>query len=341
VSRGWLLPLVPLYRAAAGAKNRAYDHGWLRTDRLRWPVISVGNLSVGGAGKTPLVIRLAELLTQHGLKVDVLSRGYGRSSNRIEVVDANGSPERFGDEPLLIARCTGVPVVLGASRYAAGLLAEQRLDSSARAVHLLDDGFQHRRLARDVDIVVVHCSDLEERLLPAGRLREPVASLARASVMVLREEDADLEDPLRRMGLNAPIWSMRRSVEIPAAARRAIAFCGIARPKEFFLALQQAGVELPAARAFSDHQRYTRRDIDSLIRIARQIDADSFITTEKDAIKLDASLRQRLELTAPVHVVRLHLTLLDEAAVIADLIRQIGSGVIRSLGQTPPLPVRK
>jgi tetraacyldisaccharide 4'-kinase len=130
------------------------------------------------------------------------------------------------------------------------------------------------------------------------------------------------------------MWSMRRSVEIPAAARRAVAFCGIARPEEFFLALQQAGLELPASRAFSDHQRYTRRDIDSLIRIARQIDADSFITTEKDAVKLNASLRQRLEQTALLHVVRLQMTLLDEAEVIADLIRQIGSGVIRPLGQT-------
>jgi len=341
LSRGWLLPLVPVYRAAAGAKNLGYDRGWLRAHRLRWPVISVGNLSVGGSGKTPLVIRLADLLTQNGVAVDVLSRGYGRSSDRIEAVDANGIADRFGDEPLLIARRTGVPVVLGASRYHAGLFAEQRLDSSARAVHLLDDGFQHRRLARDADIVVVHRSDFEERLLPAGRLREPVGSLTRASAIVLREEDADLEDDLRQAGFSAPVWRMLRSVEIPAGTQKAVAFCGIAHPEEFFKSLEQAGVGLAAKRAFSDHQRYARREIGELLNLARRTGAQSFISTEKDAVKLDAAIRQSLEQVAPLQIVRLLVTLQNEAAVIADLMARIDGGVCRARVQPATLPVRK
>jgi tetraacyldisaccharide 4'-kinase len=334
LSRGWLLPLLPVYRAAAGAKNLGYDRGWFRAQRLRWPVISVGNLSVGGSGKTPLVIRLAELLTQNGVAVDVLSRGYGRSPSRIEAVDANGLADRFGDEPLLIARRTGVPVVLGASRYDAGLLAEQRLDSSARAVHLLDDGFQHRHLARNADIVVVHRSDLKERLLPAGRLREPVGSLARASAIVLREEDGDLEDDLRQTGFSVPIWRMRRSVEIPAGTRKAVAFCGIARPEEFFKSLEQAGVDLAATRAFSDHQRYSLREIDELLNLARRTGAQSFVSTEKDTVKFDAAIRRSLEQVAPLQVVRLLVTLQNEAAVVADLMARIDGGVCR-VGSSP------
>jgi tetraacyldisaccharide 4'-kinase len=326
VSRTWLRPLVPLYAAAVGAKNRGYDRGRNRVDHLRWPVISVGNLSVGGAGKTPLVIRLAELLAEQGLAVDVLSRGYGRASHAIEAVNASGSARQFGDEPLLIARRTGVPVFLGASRYAAGQLAEQRLPPGAHAVHLLDDGFQHRGLARDVDIVVVHRSDLGAGLLPAGRLREPVTALQRATIVVLREEDAVLEEQLRRIGVVAPMWRMRRALDIPAGTGSAVAFCGIARPEEFIRSLGQAGMTLAVSPAFSDHHRYSQKDIDALVRAARAADARCFVTTEKDAVKLDGLLRKQLEDVAPLHVLRLNVLLDNEAAVASSLMDWIGGG---------------
>ena len=122
--RSALLPLTALYAAAVAAKNAAYDRGTTRTQRLKWPVISVGNISVGGSGKTPFVICLARLLRQQGVHTDVLSRGYGRSSDAVELVDAAGGADHFGDEPLLIAQSADVPVYVGASRYAAGLLAE-------------------------------------------------------------------------------------------------------------------------------------------------------------------------------------------------------------------------
>ena len=127
LSRAYLAPLSAIYGAAVATKNLAYENRWL-TAKLCWPVVSIGNLSVGGSGKTPLTIRLAELLTAEGIAVDVLSRGYGRTSPLTERVDPSGDAERFGDEPLLIARRTGVPVFVGASRYQAGLLAEAASD---------------------------------------------------------------------------------------------------------------------------------------------------------------------------------------------------------------------
>lgn len=174
-----LTPLELLYAAGLRASNARYD----RTEpaRLKWPVVSVGNLSVGGAGKTPLVIRLAHLLAERGFAPDVLSRGYGRASTAAERVNPAGGVESFGDEPLLIVRAAHVPVFVGASRYAAGMLSELGESDAARHVHLLDDGFQHRQLARAVDIVVVHPDDVRDRLLPVGRLREPLSSLERIS----------------------------------------------------------------------------------------------------------------------------------------------------------------
>ena len=226
-----LAPLELVYGSLVRARNARFDR--TPAQRLRWPVVSIGNLSVGGAGKTPLVICLARLLEREGWRPDVLSRGYGRSAQTVERVDTAGSAERFGDEPLLIARATGVPVYVGASRYEAGLLAES--ESEAQGVHLLDDGFQHRQLARNLDIVVMHRSDLQQRLLPAGRLREPLSSLRRAGVIVLRQEDAELEPALRAYaGKECCFWRVRRTLALHSPMKRAVAFCAIARPDEFF-----------------------------------------------------------------------------------------------------------
>jgi tetraacyldisaccharide 4'-kinase len=292
--RGWLAPLSSIYGAAAGLKNAAYDQDWLRARRLGWPVISVGNLSVGGAGKTPVVIRLAELLAEGGNPVSVLSRGYGRESTAVEVVDPTGTAARYGDEPLLIARRAGSMVVVGADRFAAGSMAEELAGGASRGVHLLDDGFQHRRLARDLDVVVIHRSDFEERLLPAGRLREPLSALGRASVLVLREEDADIEGVLRRRGVATPVWWVRRRVSMPGGPERIVAFCGIARPGEFFDMLRGAGKTVLRERAFRDHHRYSSEDLEGLRRLAAECGADGFVTTEKDAVRLGDSLLTRL-----------------------------------------------
>lgn len=312
-----LLPLVPFYRVATALKNTAYDRSWIAPKKLQWPVVSVGNISVGGSGKTPLVIALAKLLTREGLRVDVLSRGYGRSSQEVERVDPAGNAARFGDEPLLIAQSTEIPVYVGASRYAAGLIAES--ENAGPGVHLLDDGFQHRKLARDVDIAVIHRSDLQEKLLPAGRLREPLQALQRASILVVREEDAAIEDQLRDRGIVKPIWRIKRVLTVPAESMRVLAFCGIARPDEYFQALQKQHVNVVATESFRDHHSYSENDMRQLIAKLQSANAKAFITTEKDFVRLLPDQKKMLTNTVPLFVARLEVVFQDETVVLTSL----------------------
>jgi tetraacyldisaccharide 4'-kinase len=309
----FLKPLVPIYAAVLAGKNLAYDRGWITPRRLQWPVISVGNLSVGGAGKTPVVIRLANLLQNEGHSVDVLSRGHGRISDDITRVDPEGTATQFGDEPLLIARSAAIPVYVGTDRHAAGLLAER--SQATPGIHLLDDGFQHRRLARDLDIVVLHASDFEQHLLPAGRLREPLSALHRAHILILRAEDRHLEAELRRRNLDKPVWIQRRQLVIEPATRT-VAFCGIARSDEFFVALKAQGIDLAASSTFRDHHPYSDADLAALLQLRSHHNAESFITTEKDFVRLTPAQRARLE---PLHVVRLEVVFENETAITGYL----------------------
>ncbi|HEV2272855.1 MAG TPA: tetraacyldisaccharide 4'-kinase [Acidobacteriaceae bacterium] len=322
MTRPWLAPLEVLYAAAVRRKNARFDRSVPR--RLNWPVVSVGNLSMGGSGKTPLVIRLAQLFGREGWGVDVLSRGYGRRQSRAERVCFSDDPAQdaaqFGDEPLLIAQEAGVPVFVGASRYEAGQLAEREEPGTRRRLHLLDDAFQHRQLGREVDIVVLHRGDLGDRLLPSGRLREPLASLRRANVIVLREEDSDLIPRLRPyLRSGTPIWLMRRRLLLRGIEGRTLAFCAIARPAEFFAAIESAGIELAARVNFRDHHRYTLREMQELSRRAARLGCAQFVTTEKDAIKLGSELRNVLAETAPLRVVKLVVELADEDAAVEQL----------------------
>jgi tetraacyldisaccharide 4'-kinase len=304
-------PLGWVYGSVVRARNARFDRE--PGQRLGWPVISVGNLSVGGAGKTPLVICLARLLA--GEHPDVLSRGYGRSGSIAERVDVQGSAAQFGDEPLLIARSAGVPVYVGASRYQAGLVAES--EAAIQGVHLLDDGFQHRRLARNLDIVVIHRTDLSQRLLPAGRLREPLSSLRRAGVVVLRQEDAELESALEAyVSGDCCFWHMQRSLALHSPVQRAIAFCAIARPDEFFRGLAAIGAGVVEKMRFRDHHRYTAADIDRLAGLGRKRGCDGFVITAKDEVKLDPAMRARLNAVAPVQIAELTVALEDPAAAL-------------------------
>jgi tetraacyldisaccharide 4'-kinase len=214
------------------------------------------------------------------------------------VVDPGGSPEQFGDEPLLIARKLGVPVVVGADRYQAGLLAEKQFPSR---LHLLDDGFQHRRLHRDFDIVLFPKADFTGSLLPVGRLREPHSALRRADAIVVF-------DPLRLTGGKAQPWRARRAVTLSKVDGKAVAFCAIGRPQQFFDAVKQQGQELSAEISFRDHHRYRQADIERVLRVKRDTGADSFVTTEKDLLNLGALAAQlqpfavaelQIELEAP------------------------------------------
>jgi tetraacyldisaccharide 4'-kinase len=207
-------------------------------------------------------------------------------------------------------------VFVGSSRYQAGMLAEAAV--AGPVLHLLDDGFQHRKLARDVDIVVLHRGDFTQRLLPAGRLREGFSSLSRAQILVMRQEDRELEAELRRRGLTQPVWWMNRQLEIPEV-RRAIAFCAIAREDEFFRALRSRGVALMATRAWRDHHPYEQADIAELIELRWQHQAEAFLTTEKDLVRLQPEKRRMLESAAPLHAAKLLVTLADEAMAIQQL----------------------
>jgi tetraacyldisaccharide 4'-kinase len=284
-------PFSSLYGIATAARNNLYDRGILKSRKLSSPVISVGNISVGGSGKTPFVIMLGELLKQRGIAFDVLSRGYGRETRGTMRVDPNGTSRDFGDEPLLIAKRLECPVFVGESRYQAGKLAEN--DHVGTAVlgcppgqrpgplHLLDDGFQHRALARDFDVVLLTAQELHDQLLPAGRLRESLSSLRRADAIVLTEEiDPD------QLPVGKNIWRVRRSLTVPSTPKNLIAFCGIARPQQFIQQLRAAGIQPVATKSFPDHHRYTDRDIRDLLELKDRYAADGFIATQKDAINL-------------------------------------------------------
>jgi tetraacyldisaccharide 4'-kinase len=269
-------PFSALFGAGVAMRNALYDRRIFQVKKLAHSVVSIGNISVGGSGKTPFVIALGRLLAERSIAFDVLSRGYGRASTEIAVVDPNGSPAQFGDEPLLIARKLQAPVIVGADRYQAGLLAEQKFSSK---LHLLDDGFQHRRLHRDFDIVLLPQEDQAGHLLPTGRLREPLSALSRADAVVLFDSQALPIAP-------KSIWSARRVIELPDAAGQTIAFSGIARPRQFIENLKSSKMEIASMIAFRDHHRYQQHDIDRLLALKKQTSADSFITTEKDLINL-------------------------------------------------------
>lgn len=317
-ARPWLAPFVPIYRLGLLLREKRLASGHEPIERLRWPVLSIGNLSTGGAGKTPLTIALAQALKARGVHVDVLSRGYGRSHQGTEQVQKEGPAQQYGDEPLLITQQADVPVYVAAWRYEAGLLAESRLMSSGPAVHLLDDGFQHRQLHRDVDILLLNERDWRDSLLPAGNLREEQNAARRASVIAIPAEEPQLETELRQWGLVGPIWKLRRRMEIPALKSAVVAFCGIARPDQFFAGLEAGGLKLAEKIAFRDHHAYTRRDVQKLDDALRRTQAETLLTTEKDQVRLG-----KLADSLPVQTVPLRAEIENESAAIDWLIGRI------------------
>ena len=297
-------PLSAIYGGVVGVRNALYARRFLPARRLRGPVISVGSLSTGGSGKTPFVILLGELLKARGMEFDVLSRGYGRKTRGVKLVDPGGLPRDFGDEPLLIARRLQATVVVGENRYEAGEYAESRFGPR---IHLLDDGFQHRELARDFDVALVTPEDARDRLLPAGRLREPLSALQRADAVVLTSgASADAFPDVGKM-----VWKVRRGIAIQDSnvPERPVVFCGIARPHNFVLQLRTAGIEPAAEAFFHDHHAYTEKDIRDLMQLRKRSEAGGFVTTEKDA----ANLGGYFETLAPLAVIPVKMELTDAA----------------------------
>ena len=311
-----MLPFAAGFRLGVALRQSAYRRGWLKARRLARPVVSVGNLTAGGTGKTPLVAWVAKILLQRGWKPGILTRGYGRRSKADIIVITPGTgrradPQEVGDEPALLARLLPeVPLVVCADRFRGGQAAEERFQVDT---HILDDGFQHWALARDLDVVALDATQTISNwnLLPAGRQREPLTALRRAQMVVLtRTDTADpkaLEERVSQVHPAAKVfrsrtkpvgWSDAMSGEAVSVedvrARKAAAFCGIGNPRAFFADLRRWGCTLVAEDAFRDHHVYTGEEMRQLAERAHRKGASALLTTQKDAVKISASWKHRL-----------------------------------------------
>jgi len=306
LSRAGLWVLSLLFRALVRLRLVLFRFHLLPRRRLPVPVISVGNLTAGGSGKTPLVIALAEALTQRGYRVAVVSRGFGGRRSEDPAVVHDGArlrmaPAETGDEPVMIAEAlTDIPIVVGRNRANAGQLAIKHFSPN---LILLDDGFQHLRLARDVDILTFHGDVPPERhLLPLGLLREPWRSLRRAHAVVITSGRGryagELEMRIRRIAPRIAVYHCaRRAASLrefssgtqhplsALAGRRVFAFAGIAYPETFFAMLEELGGLLVHSMVFPDHYSYSPEDVTEVMSAAREADA-ALITTAKDGVRL-------------------------------------------------------
>jgi tetraacyldisaccharide 4'-kinase len=236
----------------------------------------------------------------------------------------------FGDEPVLIAQRAEVPVWVGADRFAAGERAES--DAKSHGVHVLDDGMQHRQLARAADVVLVTAQDLDDALLPAGNLREPLRALARADFVAVREEEMEYVAPRLKLLLHEGtlIWTVRRKLRFPqplfvfSAGLKPVAFCAIARPEGFAAMLKEAGCGIADTIFLRDHHAYLMSDIKHIVELGKQLNATGFVTTEKDAVKLTAAMRARLESLGPVMVVALDAEFVFPERVARELEARLG-----------------
>jgi tetraacyldisaccharide 4'-kinase len=292
-----------MYSAVAVWRRRWYARRPSRRSRLWRPVISVGNLSVGGSGKTPVVGYIARLLIECGERPAILTRGYGRrrSGEAVTVVSdgtaVRGNVYSSGDEPLMLARAhPGVAVVVSASRYRAGRLAETQLGAT---VHVLDDGFQHVQIERDVDLLLISEDDLSDQPLPGGRLREPLSAGAVADAAIVSAGYPSAVDRVARgvgiptafqvtrtLGAPRTISTVPESVVVPSQSR-VFAVAAIAQPERFFSDVSAAGWHVVGSMGFRDHHYFTQSDIKRIDRAARAAAAAIILTTEKDAVRLE------------------------------------------------------
>ena len=295
--------LSALYGGVAQLRRAWYQRVPSRARSLTHPVISVGNLVVGGSGKTPVVAALARLLVERGERPAILSRGYGRRSTADGIVVISDRErvlepvERSGDEPQMLARALpGVPVIVSPDRYLAGMLAERRFDCT---VHLLDDGYQHLQLHRDIDLLLVSASDLDESVLPSGRLREPIGAARAADALVVSAAGDDADTIAAALGQTAVFRAVARFGEARALGggagggagtvvprQRAVAVAGIARPDRFFASARAEGWDVGRELVYRDHHWFTARDIAAITAAAHESGAGVILTTEKDAVRL-------------------------------------------------------
>ncbi|HEX8748715.1 MAG TPA: tetraacyldisaccharide 4'-kinase [Pyrinomonadaceae bacterium] len=338
-----LMPLGLLYGAAMRARTALYRRGVLQSFALGAPVISVGNITTGGTGKTPVVAWIAEALAGEGLRVCILTRGYGRTDEGRRVLVSDGSrvladAEEGGDEPFMLAEMLRgkAAVISDRNRVRAAAWAREHLTSE---VFVLDDGFQHLRVRRELDIVTVDATNPfgGGRLLPQGRLREPLPSLSRADLIIItRSEQARDVSALKRelarlSGRKNVVISRTRTGAVRPLANandgplstpnsyRIAAFCALGNPQAFFTHLERTGFDLTFRRAFADHHSYTQSDVENITRDALELGAEALLTTAKDAVKL-----RQLRFELPCFVVEIECDFENEAALRHMLRQAIG-----------------
>jgi tetraacyldisaccharide 4'-kinase len=323
--------LSTIYGTLVQVKNAAFNRKILPQRKLPCVVISIGNITVGGTGKTPMTVYIAHLVASLGYSVVVLSRGYKGKAEKKGGIVSNGktllmSPAQAGDEPYMMANTLkGVPVVVGRNRYEAGGRA---LTAFSPDVIILDDGFQHIKLARDIDLVLVdHRRPFgNSHLLPRGPLREPVSALKRADIIietrcdVRKEPSAELEKTMQRLSLKTPVFQSRHQPHIaqiisgkpPALpnpdpsgqsdifsllhGKRVFAFSGLAENRNFHRTLTEIGCDLSGVKEFPDHYWYNKDDFDVIQQSADVRQAELILTTQKDAARIPKGVQWRLDL---------------------------------------------
>jgi tetraacyldisaccharide 4'-kinase len=300
------LPFTSIYYILITVRNKCYNKNIFKSHKFPVPVISTGNITTGGTGKTPFTIYLAGKLKSRYQKIAVVSRGYHRKSKGLIVVSDGkgntGSVEQCGDEPVLIAKKLPDAVVI---------VSENRVKGVARAVNdfscdlvLLDDAFQHRRIYRDCDIVLINKKAplFSDFMIPAGNLREPLSQLKRADVIIFTNADNNIENDdsnLLNKYYSGPVFTCRYSTESyigmksdekysieDLKGKPVIAFCGIAEPQLFKQLLLKQGIEIKDMHIFPDHYSYTESDIEKISNKAGELKCDFVITTEKDLVKV-------------------------------------------------------
>ncbi len=333
-----------VYGKIMDSRNSLYSSEMLTAAQLPAPTISVGNITVGGTGKTPLVSLIAERLAETGEIVCIISRGYKRKDESKRVIVSSRSEvladvSESGDEPFELAKklLGKAYVIADGDRVAAGLWAYPEYGVT---VFILDDAFQHRRVARDLDIVVVDATNPFGDLstLPTGILREPVGNLSRAGLIVVSRANLcpNIEEIVAQIGEHAPhvpvlislneITGFKPLLDFESGVlnyessipSNALAFCGLGNPENFFDQLNQSHIELVGSKAFPDHHRYTAEDIRNLEQAVQELGADCLLTTAKDAVKLNAS-----QFTVPCYVCETRLVFQDDKGLDEFLIKAL------------------
>jgi len=338
VAKPFLFGLSLIYGSCVSLRQKGYALGVMPIKHLPCPVFSVGNLTVGGTGKTPVVRMIAEDLMSMGRHPAILTRGYKRQDRRGLTVVSDLEkiltvPEEVGDEPYMMAQwLPGTPVIVGKNRYQSGIFA---LNHFGTDCFILDDGFQHMGLFRDLDILVINASDPFDhgKLLPYGHLRESLSAINRASLILLNKSDSDQDlnpimDIIRQYNKEAPVFETTYTPEylVPAADQRShiplsslkdrpiLVFSGIADPSSLLNELTKTGAKIAQSIVFSDHHWFSERDVQLIQKMAERFRAEYIVTTEKDGVRLPTDNQKA------IYLLKMKMALKKSADIFKDIL---------------------